>query len=322
MKLKYWGTISILLLYMLFLTGCNTNTDDAKVIAEINGQALTKIQLDERIAVIKNMVEEQQGVKLDAEKDQELIEQINETGYQNLIIMALIEDYAVKNDIQVDDETVKTNLQNLQNQKNQQEQNGYQNYLKNVNMTEKQLKEELRKEKLVELVYNKVTADVMVSNEEIEQFYKNNITYFTTPAGMQIAHILVESEELANNILERAKKGEDFKTLAQEFSTCPSKNQGGDLGTINQDSNFVPEFKKAALALKAGEITAQPVKTEFGYHIIKAGSMQPAKVSPLDEVANNIKAQLLKDKQDSKFSEFIDNLKSTAEIKDLRANEQ
>jgi parvulin-like peptidyl-prolyl isomerase len=87
--------------------------------------------------------------------------------------------------------------------------------------------------------------------------------------GNQIrcAHILVEKESLAKEIAERIKKGESFSTLAEQYSIDGSRRRGGDLGTFTRGV-MVKEFESAAFKLQKGEVSA-PVKTQFGYHIIK-----------------------------------------------------
>jgi len=81
------------------------------------------------------------------------------------------------------------------------------------------------------------------------------------------AHILVKTEQEAKLILEQLNKGESFSKIAMEKSLCPSKRKGGDLGTFGR-GQMVKEFERTAFVLKKGEIS-QPVKTEFGWHIIK-----------------------------------------------------
>jgi peptidyl-prolyl cis-trans isomerase C len=81
------------------------------------------------------------------------------------------------------------------------------------------------------------------------------------------SHILVKDKALAQNILSRLKKGGDFKALAREFSTCPSKSKGGDLGWFGP-GKMVPQFEKAVLKLSHNAVSGL-VQTQFGYHIIK-----------------------------------------------------
>ena len=84
---------------------------------------------------------------------------------------------------------------------------------------------------------------------------------------VKASHILVKTEDKANWIYNELKKGKDFAKLAKEYSDCPSKRNGGDLGFFGK-GQMVKEFEDAAFSLKEGE-TSKPVKTEFGYHLIK-----------------------------------------------------
>lgn len=85
---------------------------------------------------------------------------------------------------------------------------------------------------------------------------------------IQASHILVEKQSQALKILDELSKGSDFKELAKKHSTCPSGKRGGDLGSFGR-GQMVKPFEDAAFALNVGETTKEPVKTQFGYHIIK-----------------------------------------------------
>ncbi len=85
---------------------------------------------------------------------------------------------------------------------------------------------------------------------------------------VRASHILVEKFTQAQQALERLKKGEDFAKVASEVSICPSRKRGGDLGEFGHGV-MVREFEKAAFALQKGQMTQEPVKSQFGYHIIK-----------------------------------------------------
>ena len=81
-------------------------------------------------------------------------------------------------------------------------------------------------------------------------------------------HILVDKKTLAEDIIEQLNTGSKFEDLAKKFSTCPSRKKGGSLGEFGR-GQMVKEFEKAAFALQKNQITQIPVKTKFGYHIIK-----------------------------------------------------
>ncbi len=85
---------------------------------------------------------------------------------------------------------------------------------------------------------------------------------------IRASHILVDKHSQAVNLLSRIREGDDFKNVARQHSNCPSKKKGGDLGWFMK-GQMVPEFERAAFNLNVGAMTNEPVKTKFGYHIIK-----------------------------------------------------
>lgn len=84
---------------------------------------------------------------------------------------------------------------------------------------------------------------------------------------VRASHILVPSEKLANKIMKKINAGKDFAQLAKKYSECPSGNNGGDLGFFSR-GKMVPEFENAAFTMEIGQVST-PVKTQFGYHLIK-----------------------------------------------------
>ena len=107
------------------------------------------------------------------------------------------------------------------------------------------------------------------------------------------AHILVPTEDKAKEIIKQLDKGADFAKLAKENSTDPSaKGNAGDLGWFKK-GDMLPAFSDAAFALKPGEITKTPVKTRFGYHIIKLIGLRTAPAPTLEEVQGQIRQSLI-----------------------------
>lgn len=148
-----------------------------------------------------------------------------------------------------------------------------------------------------------------VTDEEIEKFYNENPSEFTNGPTVNASHILVDTEEAALAIYAKIASGEiTFETAAAENSSCPSSARGGNLGDFGQ-GQMVPEFDTAVFSMEVGEITATPVKTQFGYHLIKLNSKSEASVAPLDEVRESIRATLASDKQRKAFESKINQLK-------------
>jgi peptidyl-prolyl cis-trans isomerase D len=146
---------------------------------------------------------------------------------------------------------------------------------------------------------DQVRQQLTVSDADLQSFYQQNIAQYTTPEQLAASHILFRLEgkeedavrKQAEEVLRRAKAGEDFAALAKEFSEDESNNMnGGSLGEFGRGT-MVPEFEQVAFALKPGEIS-DLVKTSFGYHIIKVEQNQPATTRSLDEVRTEIEEQL------------------------------
>ncbi len=159
--------------------------------------------------------------------------------------------------------------------------------------------------------------EASIKDSDLKEFYKNNKANFKVPAQLKARHILVKSEDEAKAIIKELESAKDvnakFIELAKSKSTGPSGKSGGELGWFPLN-RMVPEFSSAADKLKKGEFTKEPVKTQFGYHIILLEDRKPAGEKSFDEVKPQIKAILNR----KKFNDFIENkvktLKKDAKI--------
>jgi peptidyl-prolyl cis-trans isomerase D len=164
-----------------------------------------------------------------------------------------------------------------------------------------------------------VAAQVEVSEDALRQYYDEVAAErFVAPERRRASHILIESgsddaaaREKAEKLLARAKAGEDFAKLAKEYSDDPgSKEQGGDLGWATRES-FVPQFSEALFGMSEGEIRG-PVKTQFGYHLIRLDGIEPARQRTFDEVRAEIEAEYRTEKAQSVFYEKSERLADEA----------
>lgn len=161
--------------------------------------------------------------------------------------------------------------------------------------------------------FTKLIKDEEVEDSEIKKYYDQNKESFKDSEKIQASHILVSDEDDAKDILSKLKAGEKFEDLAKEHSNCPSKEQGGDLGTFGK-GQMVPEFENEAFKLEENEIS-NPVKTQFGYHIIKLVKKHPEKQKDLVEVYDEIKELLLRQKQQHKYLVKVNELSKKYEVK-------
>lgn len=135
-------------------------------------------------------------------------------------------------------------------------------------MTKSSLKKQIRSSLLLR---EAVKANTKITNKELEKQWKSYEPKTT------VAHILVAKKSTAQDVIKKLQSGEDFSKLAKEYSTdTASKSKGGKLTAFdNTDTSLDSTFKKAAFALKQGEYTKEPVKTSYGYHVIKLLKNRP-----------------------------------------------
>ncbi|GAO37325.1 peptidyl-prolyl cis-trans isomerase [Sulfuricella sp. T08] len=124
-------------------------------------------------------------------------------------------------------------------------------------------------------------------------------------------HILVEKESEAKDIIAKLKKGEKFEKLAEKSKDPGSKAKGGDLGWA-APANFVPEFSAAMTKLQKGQYTTEPVKSQFGYHIIKLEDSRTMQAPPFDEVKQNLRQRA----QQQQIDKMISDLRAKAKIEE------
>lgn len=148
-----------------------------------------------------------------------------------------------------------------------------------------------------------------VTDDDVAKYYNENQSKFESGAVVNASHILVDSEELALELYSKINSGEiSFEDAAKENSSCPSKANGGSLGDFTK-GQMVPEFDEAVFSMEVGEITKTPVKTQFGYHLIKLNSKEESKTAALSEVKDAIKEHLENENQRAAYDSKINQLK-------------
>lgn len=158
------------------------------------------------------------------------------------------------------------------------------------------------------MAMNEIMKDITVTDHEAETVYNINPDNFSKPETVSAKHILVDSEDVCNEILAQIQNGEKtFEDAAKESSTCPSGQQGGDLGEFGR-GQMVKEFEEAAFAAEIGAIVG-PVQTQFGFHLIKVEAKSEAETLAFDVVKEQIKKNLLQQKQQQAYTTKIAELK-------------
>jgi peptidyl-prolyl cis-trans isomerase C len=175
--------------------------------------------------------------------------------------------------------------------------------------------EEARLNILVGAVFDDYVKRDGVSDAELQAAYEQVKGQFEGKE-YKVRHILVEKESDAKSILAKLKAGEKFEELAKANSKdTGSAVNGGDLDWMNAQA-LVPEFSKAMVALQKGQVTDKPVKSQFGYHIIRLDDIREAKTPTIAELKPQLIEMMNQDQnwQRSKFNEMIAKLKAKAKI--------
>ena len=172
--------------------------------------------------------------------------------------------------------------------------------------------ESAKKEILTQIAISKVMNKVNVTDKESQDYYEANKDMYKKPERVKAKHILVDSIEKAKKISKEISEGMSFEEAAQKYSTCPSKAQGGNLGEFAR-GQMVPEFENAAFSLDIG-VVSEPVKTQFGYHLIKVEDKIEPSMASYDEVKNAIKSGLLQERQKYEYSKFNKELRSKYKV--------
>lgn len=172
----------------------------------------------------------------------------------------------------------------------------------------KNIMENARKDILAQMAMAQTLKGITVSDEEAKTYYEANTQQFSKDATVNAKHILTDSEEKCSSILESIVNGSvQFEDAAKEHSTCPSGAKGGDLGEFGR-GQMVKEFEDAAFDAEVGHVVG-PVKTQFGYHLIKVEDKNDAKVAGFEEVKGNIKSMLIQQKQNEAYTKKVEELK-------------
>jgi peptidyl-prolyl cis-trans isomerase C len=151
-------------------------------------------------------------------------------------------------------------------------------------------------------------AKTAVTDEALHQTYDEAVKSMAGQEEVRARHILVESEDEAKALLEQLKNGADFATLAKEKSKDPGAAEGGDLGYFTKDQ-MVPEFADVAFKMYPGQLS-NPVKTQFGWHVIKVEDRRTKQPPEFDKVKDQIEAFLARKAQ----TDFITKLRQSAKV--------
>jgi peptidyl-prolyl cis-trans isomerase C len=164
------------------------------------------------------------------------------------------------------------------------------------------------RDKALMQTYLEGVGKTAVTEDEVRKVYEETVKDVKPEEEVRARHILVETEDAAKKVAERIAKGEDFAAVAKEASTDPGSGaEGGDLGFFTKEQ-MVPEFAEAAFKLEPGKVS-EPVKSQFGWHIIKVEEKRQRPIPQLDEVRGQIEDFVRKRAQEEAVKKLLDQAK-------------
>lgn len=275
------------------------------VVASVDGDEITQAQLDEVIAQAQDRLKAQ-GQTIPAAGSAEY-QAFQQNALQYLVQRAQFAQQAKKLGVEVTDKQVQERLDRVLTQYFGGSDKKYQQSLKKQGITDAQVRDELRATLVSEAVFQKVGDAAKVTDADIDVYYKANPQLYAQQPSRSVRYILVQSEELANELYGKLRRGGDFAALARKYSIDNSKDIGGKL-TVRKGET-VPQFDKVAFELPVNTIS-KPVKTRFGWHIIEA--LEPVSAgtkTPIASVRQTIRETLLGQKRSDAVTKWLEDLK-------------
>ena len=323
--------IALVLLATLALVaaGCGGDGDGdvpAGAVAVVDGNEIPKTEFDKLIDQAERGYK--QSKRPFPKTGTREYQNIKNNAVQFLVERLYFELGAEDMDVEISDKDVNTRLADLKKQFFKGNEKRYQAALRQAGKTEGDVRQDVRAQLVQEKIAEQLTKEVEVSSGDIGKYYREHKAQYGTPSSREIRHILVsvcggsqtnqpkpkdckpagEAKQLAEQIRTRLGSGESFAKLARRYSDDPgSKASGGKL-TVSKGST-VAAFDKTAFELETG-VLSQPVKTEYGFHLIEAlSAVKPAKTTPIAEVRGQIRSQLVAQKRSEALSKWVEETK-------------
>lgn len=287
--------------------------------AEVNGKAILYTDFELQLSMFTNQVMRGQSGKL----PEALMQRLKDQVIQKMIGDELLYQQAEKEGITIEAKTVDNEMTRIRGQFKDEKQ--YQEQLKASGHTEKNLREQIRRQATIsQLIRKEIVPSVKVQPEDAKKYFESNKDKFRRPERVRARHILIKTEKgesaekkaEARNKLKALQKrilaGEDFAALAKEYSQGPSNVRGGDLGYFTR-GRMVKPFEEVAFKLAPNEVS-DIVETEFGYHLIKVLDHQPEVNPSFDEIQPKIMSILFSEQLQKKLEPYVSNLRKKAKV--------
>ncbi|MGD6801187.1 foldase protein PrsA [Rossellomorea vietnamensis] len=240
-----------------------------------------------------------------------MVDQYGEAALDTLIANKIVELESDEKDIKVKDSEIEAELETLKSSYENDE--AFNEALTSSGASMESVKENIRSYLLTEKLLN---DRVTITDDQIKEYFEANKETFAQQEQVQASHILVEDEATAKEVKKKLDDGGDFAQLAKEYSTDTSNAEsGGELGFFSK-GDMVAEFEEKAFSMKTDEIS-DPVKTEFGYHIIKITDKKDAKEAVLEDHQEEVKNILFDQALQTEYPAWLQEKKEEYKIENL-----
>jgi peptidyl-prolyl cis-trans isomerase C len=287
-------------------------------VARVNGVAIMQKDFDNAFRHVEKRIAAQ-GKELSEAQILEIKKKILE----NIIDTELLFQAAEKEGVKPPEENFKKQWEQIQGRMKKDAQ--FKAGIEEMGYSESELKNQIKRQMTIQqFVVDKFVKPAKVSPEEIKSYYSQNEKAFHSPEQLKASHILIKVEPGADDakkaeakkqildIQKKIKNGEDFAALAEKFSQCPSKSNGGDLGYFER-GKMVKPFEDAAFQLKVGDVS-DVVTTDFGYHLIKLTDKKSEGTVPLEKASPNIENFLKQQKAQQDVTAFLKTQKEKSKV--------
>lgn len=310
---KLFSIMTCVMFVLAMFSALEAVAEPTDVVAKVNGEEILQQDVDQ---IIQSFVLPQ--IKAQNPEAEEIPEeqkaQIEKNIVEQLVTERLLMQKAKEAGIVADEALVNERFEQAKTQR--------------PDLSEDVLKGLIEKDSMIQqLLEAEVISKVTVSDEDAQKFYDEQKEQFQEAEQVQASHILIQVAQDASDedkqaarqkideVLTLAKEGGDFAELAKEYSEGPSKDQGGDLGFFPKGAMVKP-FEEVAFAMNEGDIS-DVVETQFGYHIIKLIGKKEAREVPFEEVKEQLKGSLQRQKTSAEIKTWVENLKAQAELEIL-----
>lgn len=306
------------------IIGCSSTPKEDEVVATVNGKEITVKQYETNLALYKQSIESLYGTSIwdtEIEEGVKYKDKFKELMLDQIIDIEIIYEQAKKDNLLPTEEEVNSSFKTFKETIDSNEET--KKSLEKIGATDEFLKEQQEQDLTLNNFKENFDKTTTISDEEIQKYYDENKESFYKDE-VKASHILIstvdengkalseakkkEAKAKAEEVLKKAKAGEEFSALAKEYSDdTGSATEGGDLGYFGKGV-MVSEFEDAAFGLDVGEVS-EIVESQYGYHIIKVFDKVDEQL-PLSDVKDEIKTTLLNDK----YIETIEKLREEAKV--------